>query len=349
MEVHAGVVETPTQPRKESKSEILFCSAPHRCYADASTCDGADLSDILLPNGLFMCVVALFKYLGSYVSRNGSDLSDVDARIASASKAFGALSACLFRSTSVSLAAKRTVYEGEILSILLYGSECWLVTARILQRLRVFHAGCLRAMCGVSRKDRLSTCSLTQKLELDSVDNYVFRRQLRWVGHVYLMPFERLPRRMLTSWVAAKRPAGGQLMTFGRSVGKALDNFNINRASWHKLAADRVAWRAAIHGSQLDDGRPTRAAAAATNRRIAVCVTDARASIHDIGASVATSLARTALRDVSASEANTRAHTAPRVAPPARRVRSQPATGARAPLPLRRSARLLPALPASLM
>ena len=95
-------------------------------------------------------------------------------------------------------------------------------------------------------------------------------------------------------------------MTFGRSVDKALDNFNINRASWHKLAADRVAWRAAIHGSQLDDSRPTRAAAADTNRRIAVCVADARASIHDIGASVATSFARAALRNLSASEANSR-------------------------------------------
>ena len=311
MEVHAGVVETPTQPRKESKSEILFCSAPRRCYADASTYDGADLSDILLPNGLFMCVVELFKYLGSYISRDGSDLPDVDARIASASKAFGALSACLFRSTSVSQVAKRTVYEGEILSILLYGSECWLITARILQRLCVFHAACLRAMCSASREDRLTTHSLAQKLELDSIDNYVYRRQLRWVGHVYRMPFTRLPRRMLTSWVAAKRPAGGQLMTFGRSVGKALDNFNIDRSSWHELAADRVAWRAAIHGSQLDNSRPTRTAAADTNRRIAVCVADARASICDIGASIATSFARAALRNLSASEANSRRRAAP--------------------------------------
>ena len=212
---------------------------------------------------------------------------------------------------------------------------------------------------GAWKQNRLSTLSLAQKLELDSIDNYVYRRQLRWVGHVYRMPFERLPRRMLTSWVAAKRPAGGQLMTFGRSVGKALDNFNIDRASWHELAIDRDAWRAAIHGSLLDDCRPTRAAAAATNRRIAVCLTDARASIHDIGASVATSLARAALRDVNASEANSRASVAPpvapRVAPPARRtvsrVRLQPVRGgrARAPLPLRRSARLLPALPASSM
>jgi hypothetical protein len=38
-------------------------------------------------------------------------LPDVDSRIESAGKAFGMLSACLFRSTAVTRAAKRTVYE----------------------------------------------------------------------------------------------------------------------------------------------------------------------------------------------------------------------------------------------
>ena len=50
---------------------------------------------------------------------------------------------------------------------------------------------------------------------------------------------------------------------------------------------------------------------AVANRRIAVCVADARASIRDIGASVATSCARAALRSLSASEANSRTRAAP--------------------------------------
>ena len=61
MEVHAGVVEPRPWPRQESKSEILFCAAPPSTYEDYSTFDGADLSDVLLPGGLFMCVVLKFK------------------------------------------------------------------------------------------------------------------------------------------------------------------------------------------------------------------------------------------------------------------------------------------------
>ena len=40
-------------------------------------------------------------------------------------------------------------------------------------------------------------------------------------------------------------------MTYGRTLYKALDKFSIARATWHLLAADRVAWR-----QTLRDGFP---------------------------------------------------------------------------------------------
>ena len=66
---------------------------------------------------------------------------------------------------------------------------------------------------------------------------------------------------MLTCWVAAQRPAGGQLMTYGRSVEKAMGSFNIDVSTWPELAADRVAWRDAIYGGLLIAERPRRVAA----------------------------------------------------------------------------------------
>ena len=79
---------------------------------------------------------------------------------------------------------------------------------------------------------------------LDSIDVYVARRQLRWLGHVRRMDHEmRLPRRMLSSWVPHRRPPGAPTMTYGRSVRKALDLFGIDERRWHELAANRPAWR----------------------------------------------------------------------------------------------------------
>ena len=76
------------------------------------------------------------------------------------------------------------------------------LTEELLQRLRVFHAQCLRAMSRVTRRHtwehRISSMQLMQELGLDAIDFYVARRQLRWLGHVSRMDWERLPRRMLS-------------------------------------------------------------------------------------------------------------------------------------------------------
>ena len=35
-------------------------------------------------------------------------------------------------------------------------------------------------------------------------------------------------------------------MTYGRSLGKALDHYHLDRGRWHELASNRTAWRAML-------------------------------------------------------------------------------------------------------
>ena len=230
--------------------------APPSCYTDYKTYDGTDLTDVLIPGGRYMRIVDRFKYLGSWIARNGNDTLDVDSRISSASKAFGALRKCVFRSLSVSRAAKCAVYERLILAILLYGAESWCLMEVLRQRLRVFHAQCLRAMSRVTRADtwrhHISTQALGQEMGINTIDFYITRRQLGWLGHVSRMDYEtRLPRKLLSAWIPSKRPTGAPAMTYGRSITKALDNFNFDRDLWPQMAADRSLWR-----DSLALGRP---------------------------------------------------------------------------------------------
>lgn len=203
---------------------------------------------ILLPNHGFMQVVDRFPYLGDVIARDSTDALAVDARIESGCKAFGALRGCIFASSSVTRKAKKTVYEAIVMSITLYGCETWSLTERQLSRLRVMQARHFRAMSGVTRTDtwvhHISTQELGWQLGLDSIDMYVARRQARWLGHVRRMPFEsRLPRRLLSSWVPHRRPTGAPMMTYGRSVLKALEEFDLDVARWPELAAERGKWR----------------------------------------------------------------------------------------------------------
>ena len=58
----------------------------------------------------------------------------------------------------------------------------------------------------------------------------------------------RLPRRLLTAWVAKSRPIGGTEMTYGRSQERWLKHATlpIEFSEWSKLARNRPKWRALI-------------------------------------------------------------------------------------------------------
>ena len=254
MEVHA---RAPADS-KPAKSEVLFVAAPGIMYDNPATfsdegADGIvrprDLSDIDVGNGTCP-VVEHFKYLGSFIHRKCRDALDVDEHIRKAGAAFAALRKCIFNDRRVSLQAKRAVYVSLILAILLYASESWCLTETLFARLRQFHATCVRRMCRVTRKHmwkhRISDISLQKRLEVKSIDEYIGRRQLSWAGAVSRMPFSRLPRRMLSSWVCAPRPLGAPQFTYARGLHKALAKKEIERSEWHKLAQDRSSWRTLI-------------------------------------------------------------------------------------------------------
>jgi len=124
------------------------------------------------------------------------------------------------------LFVKRKVYESLILSILLYGSESWCLTKELFRLLRSFHNRCVHTMCRVNMLDviqhRIHTEDLLSRLDLNPLDTYVTTRQLRWAGHVTRMGMDRLPRKLLSSWVNNKRPIGAPELTYGRSLFKTL-------------------------------------------------------------------------------------------------------------------------------
>ena len=66
-----------------------------------------------------------FPYLGSLIAESGRAHEEVDRRIASASRAFGALQQPIFEDPGLSITTKRYIYRACVLSVLLYGSECW--------------------------------------------------------------------------------------------------------------------------------------------------------------------------------------------------------------------------------
>ena len=245
MDVHVGKAGNP------SKSVVLFAAKPRHLYANPETFDQQDVSNIELGNGTFMPVVSEFQYLGSFLTQDCKDDRDVVNRIEAAGAAFGALRHSVFSSPYISFQTKKIVYLALIITILLYGSESWSLTEKLLHKLRLFHRRCIRAMCRVNRlhtrQHHIRTADLLARVGLAPLDTYIVRRQLRWAGHVARMDYARLPRKMMSSWVCHKRPRGCPQYTHGRSLTKALRTARIDVDDWPTLAADRASWRAMIN------------------------------------------------------------------------------------------------------
>ena len=105
----------------------------------------------------------------------------------------------IFCSKSISLRTKGVVYNRPILAILLYGSETWSLTEVLFNYLRTVHVEFVWAMCAVTKrmvlKKHIPTKSLKTLLGMQSIEIYVYRRQLAWVGHVSRMEWVRISRK----------------------------------------------------------------------------------------------------------------------------------------------------------
>ena len=99
--------------------------------------------DIPSPPSLHICtndveVVDKFTYLGSIITNTGDLQPDINRRIGLATGVMRSLRQPLWRHSSISLETKLRVYQASVLSVLLYGSECWPISTSMCSRLSAF-------------------------------------------------------------------------------------------------------------------------------------------------------------------------------------------------------------------
>jgi hypothetical protein len=137
------------------------------------------------------------------ITSDGKDTADVEARIRQANGASGSLLKCVFKRKDVTKEAKVAVYNSLVLSVLLYGCKSWSLTQRLRDKLRSFHRACARSMCRINmwhvQHYRITAQDLEHRLGVRSFGTYLVRRRLRWLGYVRRMPWDRLPRKLLTA------------------------------------------------------------------------------------------------------------------------------------------------------
>jgi hypothetical protein len=218
--------------------------------------------------GSVLKCVPQFTYLGGVLDSETPAIDkEITARLAKASRAFGALHARVWSQRGVTAATKVAVYRAVVLPSLLYGAETWVTKTKHFQLLERFHISSLRRILGVVWHDRVSNVDILARAKVDRVEVTVRATRLRWLGHVWRMPDSRLPRQVLFGEILGKRPQGGQRQRWKDCVKADLIQFGIPTEGWSDIAADRDKWRVAIHAGRARLGGAMDAAAAARKRQ----------------------------------------------------------------------------------
>ena len=103
--------------------------------------------------------VQQFAYLGSIVSTDGGTEEDVKARLGKARVAFYMLDK-LWKSKIISRHTKLKIFNSNVKSVLLYGSETWRTTKQLQRKIQVFINNCLRRIFNINWKDKITNKEL---------------------------------------------------------------------------------------------------------------------------------------------------------------------------------------------
>ena len=110
----------------------------------------------------------------------------------------------MFLDKNLTLRTKKMVYEACVLSVLLYGAECWVPLRRHRRRLNSFHNWCIRIFLGVGNwqqwSQRITMAELRRRWgDEDTTVDKVQKRRLEWLGHLAIARMEdhRLPKSVL--------------------------------------------------------------------------------------------------------------------------------------------------------
>ena len=83
------------------------------------------------------------------------------------------------------------------MSVLLYSGETWVVAKQHISPLAVFQMNCLQRTCGISLREHAPNVDILNRCNTLSVESQLQSKKLRWLGHVFRMPNNTLPKKLL--------------------------------------------------------------------------------------------------------------------------------------------------------
>lgn len=154
----------------------------------------------------------------------------------------------VFKDRRLGSKTKVRVLDCYVNSVLLYGSECWTISAQMAKRLEATEMWFFRRMLRISWTDHVTNQEILQRVGRKKTLMMTLRRQLKFLGHV--MRKEGMENLTLTGRIEGMRSRGRQRLTLMGSLsgwlGQYVNSEKVTVKELFRMTRDRWAWKSLI-------------------------------------------------------------------------------------------------------
>ena len=106
---------------------------------------------------------------------------------------------------------------------------------------------CVKEMLGLTWRDTVTHTEMLSRTRLETIEGILTRARLRWSGHVYRMPDNRLPDKVLYGQLSeGTRLPQGPKKRYKDQLKQSPRNFNLDPDKFEEDTLDQTKWRSAL-------------------------------------------------------------------------------------------------------
>ena len=148
-------------------------------------------------DGMRCLVVGKYKHVGTMLSQGCSETDDITTRLAKASAVFNSLAAKVLTQPAIRECVRLALFRSLVLSVLLFGSEHWVLTTAQLGRINVVMMRWLRRILRQPRAPvpgfkRISDEEVRHRAGVFSVESLIQQRRLTYARSIVCNPLPPL-------------------------------------------------------------------------------------------------------------------------------------------------------------
>jgi len=198
-----------------------------------------------------------FTYLGSIFTEDDDVTTDVNCRLGKAAAVFQRMRS-IWTSSVVSSSIKIWLYNAIVLSVATYACDAWKITAKIAQKLNVFHQRCPCKQLDIIYLDHITYTNqeVLKRAGSTRLQDIVAERRFHLADRILRLPDHRHSKTAMR-WTPAggTRRRGRPKKTWRRTFQEDLGRVHLTWNEAVDMASDRSYWRQAAAQCALQHGR----------------------------------------------------------------------------------------------